>query len=111
VALDATSVIADFGPGKGVVAGVAADIVDRGAYGPPQWWRTSVEQTVRVSWADRGQRQLADERRTRVVLAVVPIPRRQTVQRSQACGAGAHGFDRIEHGLCDRGGARRKAAA
>ena len=30
MALDATSVIADFGPGKGVVAGVAADIVDRG---------------------------------------------------------------------------------
>ena len=49
MALDATSVIADFGPGKGVVAGVAADIVDRGAYGPPQRWRTSVEQTVRIS--------------------------------------------------------------
>ena len=49
MALDATSVIADFGPGKGVVAEIAADIVDRRAYGPPQRWRTSVEQTVRIS--------------------------------------------------------------
>ena len=35
MALDATSVIADFGPGKGVVAGVATDIVDRGATDRP----------------------------------------------------------------------------
>ena len=82
-----------YGPPQGDVASAGA--------GGARARRTPLDDSLATERAT-GQRQLANQRRAPVALALVPSPGGRPVQPSQTSGAGAHGFERVEHRLCDR---------